>query len=213
VVNQLVDATRTDWRRRGLLLAWLTIAYNVIEAVIAIGAGIAASSIALVGFGFDSTVEVSSAVIVVWQLRGERRGGYDEERERRALRLIAISFFALALYVSVEAVRDLFFVSAVADESIVGIVLAALSLGIMPVLAVAKRRVAAQLRSPTLRADAAETMVCTWLSAVLLGGLALNAVAGWWWADPIAAIGIAVLAAKEGVETWRGESCDDARGD
>jgi divalent metal cation (Fe/Co/Zn/Cd) transporter len=196
-----------------VLLAALTIAWNAIEAGVAIAAGLAAGSTALVGFGFDSTIEVGSAVVVVWQFRGELRGGYDEDRERVALRLIAVSFFVLATYVIVEAVRDLFFVDGEADESTVGIVLASLSLIVMPVLALAKRRTATRLSSPTLRADAAETMLCAWLSAILLGGLVLNAAVGWWWADPVAAIGIAGLAAKEGLEAWRGEPCDDDDGD
>jgi divalent metal cation (Fe/Co/Zn/Cd) transporter len=196
-------------QRRGVTLAALTIAWNVIEAVVAISAGIAAGSIALIGFGFDSTIEVGSAFVVVWQFRAELRGGYDEARERRALRLIAVSFFVLATYIVVEAARELLFVNDEASESMVGIVLAGVSLLVMQALAVAKRRTAAQLGSATLRADAAETMLCAWLSAVLLGGLLLNATVGWWWADPLAAIGIAGLAAKEGLEAWRGESCDD----
>jgi len=137
------------------------------------------------------------------------RGGYDEARERTALRLIALSFFVLATYVVVEAVRDLFFVDSEASESTIGIVLAALSLAVMPTLAIGKRRTATQLGSPTLRADAAETMLCAWLSAVLLGGLLLNATVGWWWADPLAAIGIAGLAAKKGTDAWQGDSCKD----
>lgn len=196
-------------QRRGLALAALTIAWNVVEAAVAITAGIAAGSIALIGFGFDSTIEVGSAVVVVWQFRAEMRGGYDEARERLALRLIAVSFFVLAAYVIVESVRDLFFVDAEANESTVGLVLAALSLLVMPALAIAKRRTATQLGSATLRADAAETMLCSWLSAILLGGLVLNATVGWWWADPLAAIGIACLAAKEGLEAWHGDSCED----
>lgn len=200
---------RDRLRRRGLCLAALTIAWNVVEAVVAVSAGIAAGSIALVGFGFDSTIEVLSAAVVVWQFRGELRGGDDEERERRALRLIAIGFFVLATYVVAEAARDLFLVDSRAAESRVGIVLAALSLAVMPALAIAKRRTATALGSPTLRADAAETMLCSWLSATLLGGLLLNATVGWSWADPVAAIIIAGLAAKEGLEAWRGESCVD----
>lgn len=196
-------------QRRGLLLAGLTITWNVVEAVVAITAGVAAGSIALVGFGFDSTIEVLSAFVVVWQFRGELRGGYDEARERLALRLIAISFFVLAAYIIIEAARDLFVVDTQPGESTVGIVLATLSLMVMPLLAIAKRRTATKLRSPTLRADAAETMLCAWLSAVLLGGLVLNVTVGWWWADPVAAIVIAGLAAREGIEAWRGESCDD----
>src|SRR5918994_2131102 len=193
----------THLRRRGLALAALTIAWNTIEAVVAVTAGVAAGSIALVGFGFDSMIEVVSAWVVVWQFRGELRGGYDEDRERRALRLIGLTFFVLATYVVVEAMRDLFLVDAEADESLVGIVLAGLSLAVMPALAWAKKRTADQLHSPTLQADATETLLCSWLSAALLAGLALNAVAGWWWADPLAALAIAGLAAHEGVEAIR----------
>ena len=195
--------------RRGLLLAGLTITWNVIEAVVAISAGIAAGSIALVGFGFDSTIEVGSALVVVWQFTGELRGGFDETRERHALRLIAVSFYVLALYVVIESLRDLFFTNGEAEESFVGIALAAVSLVVMPVLALAKRRTAERLGSPTLRADAAETMLCALLSAALLVGLVLNATGGWWWADPLAALVIAGLAAREGLEAWRGEACDD----
>jgi len=190
-------------------LAGLTIAWNVIEAVVAIGAGITASSIALVGFGFDSTIEVMSTVVVVWQFRREIRSGYDEDRERRALRLIAVSFFVLAAYITFESIRDLFFIDAEADESTVGIVLAALSLIVMPGLAVAKRRTADRLGSPTLRADSRETMLCAWLSAALLTGLVLNAAFGWSWADPLAALFIAAFAVKEGVEAWRGDDDED----
>jgi len=203
-VNAAITDERERLQRRGLLLAALTIAWNVIEAIVAVSAGIAAGSIALIGFGLDSTIEVGSAFVVVWQFRAELRGGYDEDRERKALRLIAISFFVLATYVAAEAVRDLFFVDSEAAKSTIGIALAALSLAVMPALAIAKRRTATEIGSPTLRADAAETMLCSWLSAVLLGGLLLNATVGWWWADPIAAIAIAGLAAKEGVEAWRG---------
>ncbi|MFN7151304.1 MAG: cation transporter [Microthrixaceae bacterium] len=195
--------------RRGLWLAALTITWNVIEAVIAIGAGIAAGSLALVAFGFDSIIEVLSAWVVVWQFRGELRGGYDEVRERRALKAIAVTFFVLAAYVVFEAGRDLFINDGQAEESAVGIVLAALSLAVMPTLAWAKRRTAIDLGSPTLRADAQETLLCAWLSAALLAGLALNATLGWWWADSIAALAIAGLAVKEGREAWEGDQCDD----
>lgn len=181
----------------------------MIEAVVAISAGIAAGSIALVGFGFDSTVEVMSSLVVVWQFRGEVRSGYDEDRERLALRLIAVSFFVLAVYIVFESSRDLFFTENVADESVVGIVLAALSLLAMPALSIAKRRTADALGSPTLRADSRETLLCAWLSAALLAGLVLNAAFGWAWADPVAALGIAAFAAKEGVEAWRGDDDQD----
>lgn len=205
----MITSERDRLVKRGLWLAALTIAWNVIEAVVAISAGIAAGSLALVAFGFDSIIEVLSAWVVVWQFRGELRGGYDEQRERRALKAIAVTFFVLAAYVVFEAGRDLFFTDGQADESTVGIVLAVLSLAVMPTLALAKRRTANELGSPTLRADAQETLLCAWLSAALLAGLALNATLGWWWADSLAALAIAALAVKEGREAWEGDRCDD----
>jgi divalent metal cation (Fe/Co/Zn/Cd) transporter len=204
----MTATTRDDLVRRGLWLAALTIAWNVIESVVAISAGIAAGSLALVAFGFDSIIEVLSAWVVVWQFRGELRGGFDEERERTALKAIAVTFFVLAAYVAFEAGRDLLFSNSEADESAVGIVLAVLSLAVMPALAFAKHRTATELGSPTLRADAQETLLCAWLSVALLAGLALNAALGWWWADPIAALAIAGLAVKEGREAWEGDDCD-----
>ena len=191
-----VTAERELLIRRGLWLAGLTIAWNVVEAVVAVGAGVAAGSLALVAFGFDSVIEVLSAWVVVWQFRGELRGGYDHDRERRALRLIAVTFFVLAAYVVVEAGRDL-----------LG---AALSLAAMPTLAWAKRRTALALGSPSLRADAQETLLCAWLSAALLAGLALNAAFGWWWSDSVAALAIAGLAVNEGLEAWRGDEDEGA---
>ena len=191
-------------RRVGLTLAWITIAWNVAEAAIAVAAGAAASSTALVGFGIDAAIEVASASVVVWQFSGELRGGYDEDRERLAMRLIAITFFLLAGYVWIEAGRDLFSRSE-AEHSAVGIVLAAVSLLVMPALAVAKRRTADRLGSPTLRADSRETLLCAWLSVALLAGLVLNSWLGWWWADPVAAIVIGGFAVSEGVEAWRGD--------
>jgi divalent metal cation (Fe/Co/Zn/Cd) transporter len=167
--------------------------------MVAVTAGIAASSIALIGFGLDSLIEVFAASVVVRQLRG-----VSEERERRALRLIAISFFGLAGYVVVETARDLA-VGAEAEESTVGIVLAAVSLLVMPALAIAKRRTAKRMSSATLLADSTETLLCSYLSAILLVGLVLNASVSWWWADSLAALGIAFLAAREGVEIWRDE--------
>lgn len=200
---------RDDLVTRGLWLAALTITWNVVEAVVAIGAGVAAGSLALVAFGFDSVIEVLSAWVVVWQFRGELRGGYDEERERKALKAIAVTFFVLAAYVVFEAGRDLLLTDGEADESMVGVVLAALSLAVMPTLALAKRRTAADLGSPTLHADAQETFLCAWLSAALLAGLVLNAALGWWWADSLAALAIAGLAVKEGREAWEGDHCGD----
>ncbi len=186
-----------ELRKRAFRLEYLTIGWNTVEAVVAVAFGIAARSIALIGFGLDSLVEVFAASVVVWQLHG-----VSGERERRALRLIAFSFFALAAYVSVEALRDLA-VGAEASESVPGIVLAVLSLTIMPLLAFAKNRTGHQMRNQTLIADSKETLLCTYLSAVLLIGLLLNATVGWWWADPVAGLGIAYLAVREGLEAWR----------
>jgi divalent metal cation (Fe/Co/Zn/Cd) transporter len=198
------SADRARWRRTALALAWATIAWNSLEAIIAVASGTVAGSIALVGFGLNSIVEVGSAVVVVWQFSGA-----DAEREQRALRLIAGSFFVFAAYVAGQAVWDLVARSA-PDESVPGIVLAALSLVVMPVLAIAKRRVGRRMSSRTVVADSGQTMLCSYLSAILLVGLLANATMGWWWADPIAALAIAVLAVREGREAWRGEACCDA---
>ena len=192
-----------DLQRRGLRLEYLTVAWNVIEAIVAVASGVVANSIALVGFGLDSTVEIFAACVVIWQLRGIR-----EEREHRALRLIALSFFALAAYVVVEAARDLV-MGAEAGESVVGIGLATASLIAMPLLGLAKRRTGQRLGNPTLVADSAETLLCAYLSAILLAGLVLNATMGWWWADPLAALGIAGLAVREGREAWEDREMEE----
>jgi divalent metal cation (Fe/Co/Zn/Cd) transporter len=200
MVNTLVPSAH---QQRAVRLAWATIAWNVVEAVVAIAAGTAASSIALVGFGLDSTVEVMSAVVIVWQFRG-----LAEDRERRALKLIAMSFFGLGAYVAVQAIIDLLRGSE-PESSAVGIGLAIASLIVMPMLARAKRRNGNAMGSATVVADSNQTKLCAYLSVILLAGLILNATAGWWWADPIAALAIAVLAVNEGREAWRGETCDD----
>ncbi len=196
-----VDVDRL--KRWALLLAYATIAWNVLEAIAAIAAGAAANSVGLVSFGLDSTIEVASALVVVWQFRG----GHDEQRERVALRAIAISFFALATYAAIQAVVDLVTRSE-PESSTPGIVIAALSLVVMPVLSWAKRRVGRQLGSKTVVADSAQTLLCTYLSAALLVGLVLNAAFGWWWADPLVALVVTVLALTEGREAWRGEADD-----
>lgn len=197
----LLTVERSVLERRARRLAWLTIVWNVVEAVVAIGSGLVAASLALVGFGIDSTIEVFAAVVVLWRLRG-----VDEAREQRALKLIAVSFFVLAAYVTVEAIRDL-----ISDSdprtSPVGIGLAIASLMVMPVLAVAKSRTGKALGNRTVIADAAETKLCTYLSVILLAGLLLDATLNWWWADPVAALGIAVLAIREGREAWAGDDC------
>lgn len=197
-------ADRARWRRTALVLAWATIAWNSLEAIVAIASGAEARSIALVGFGLNSIVEVGSALVVVWQFSGA-----DVEREQQALKLIAGSFFVFAAYVTGQAIWDLVERSA-PSESVPGIVLAALSLMVMPVLAIAKRRVGRRMSSRTVVADGGQTMLCSYLSAVLLVGLVANATLGWWWADPLAALVIAALAVREGREAWRGEVCCDA---
>jgi divalent metal cation (Fe/Co/Zn/Cd) transporter len=191
-------------QRNALGLALITIAWNVVEAFVAIVAGAVASSIALVGFGLDSSVEVLSASVIVWQMTRP----VPEEREARALRLIALSFLALAGYVTVQAVIDLA-QRHESEASTVGIVLAIASLIVMPLLAGLKRRNGRRLGSTSVVADSSQTLLCTYLSAVLLVGLLLNATVGWWWADPLAAVVIAALALREGREAWRGERCCD----
>lgn len=188
-------------RRRARLLVLATVTWNVVEACVAVTAGAAAGSAALVGFGLDAAVEVSAAVVTLWYLAGA-----DEDREHRALKLIALSFFALAAYVSVDAIRDLVSDSE-PDASIVGIALAVLSLMVMPALARAKRRNGEALHDRTLIAEAIQTKLCTYLSVILLAGLGLRATLGWTWADPIAALVIALLAVREGREAWEGEDC------
>ena len=172
------------------------------KAVIAIAAGIAAGSSALIGFGLDSVVEVSSGLIILWQFRHR----LPESREQQALRLIAISFFALAGYVAQDSVRALIS-GADPDASPVGIALAAISLLIMPFLSWAQRRTGKALGSNAIVADGAQTLLCTYLSAVLLGGLVLNATLGWGWADPIAGLKHRSVAVKAGREAWRDEGC------
>ena len=188
--------------RRALRLEYLTITWNAVEAAVAIAAGVAAGSIALVGFGLDSVIEVFAATVVVWQMRGT----VTRERDRQALRLIAVSFYVLAAYVAATALRDLAG-GARPSESKVGVVMAVLSLLFMQWLARVKRRTGDEMHSHTLVADSGETALCAYLAAILLGGLVLNATVGWNWADPVAALGIAILALREGREAWRGDSC------
>lgn len=198
-----LDATqRARLGRRAQLLAGASVSYNAVEAVIAISAGMVAGSSALVGFGLDSVVEVSSGLIILWQFRHR----LPQSREQQALRLIALSFFALAGYVAQDSVRALL-AGADPDPSPVGIALAAMSLAVMPFLSWAQRRTGRALGSNAVVADGTQTLLCTYLSAVLLGGLILNATLGWGWADPIAGLVIAAVAFKEGRQAWRGEGC------
>ncbi|SDP81686.1 Cation efflux family protein [Streptomyces sp. cf386] len=196
---------RDQLTRRIRLLATATITYNVVEAIVAITAGTLASSTALIGFGLDSVIEVSSAAAVAWQFSAADHA-VREAREKTTLRIIAVSFFALAAYVTADAVRTLAGTGE-ADRSIPGIVLAALSLLVMPFLSAAQRRAGRELGSLSAVADSRQTLLCTYLSAVLLAGLVLNATLGWPWADPVAALVIAVIAVKEGRDAWQGKGC------
>jgi len=193
---------RATLQRRIRLLVGATITYNVIEAVVALTEGTRVSSSALIGFGLDSVVEISSAAAVAWQFSAKD----PETREKPALRFIAMSFFALAAYVAVDALLSLLGVRE-AQPSLIGIVLAAASLVIMPVLSLAQRRAGRELGSLSAVADSKQTLLCTYLSAILLAGLALNSLWRWSWADPVAALGIAAIAVREGLNAWRGDPC------
>lgn len=199
-----VDVTdrRGQLARRARLLAGASVAYNVVEAAVAVTAGLVAGSVALVGFGLDSTIEVSSGLIILWQFRHR----LPESRERQALRLMALSFFALAAYLGFESVRALLRATE-PEPSPVGIGLAAASLLVMPFLSWAQRRTGRALGSKAVVADSTQTLLCTYLSAVLLAGLVLNATLGWAWADPAAGLAIAAVALREGRQAWRGEGC------
>ena len=203
-----VTSGRLDDRRRALLtgrvrlLVSATIVYNIIEAVVAISAGAVASSTALIGFGLDSVIEVGSAATVAWQFSAPD----PQSRERTALRIIAVSFFALAAYITVESIRALVG-AAEAAPSPVGSALAAVSVGVMPLLSGAQRRTGRELGSASAVAGSKQTLLCAYLSGVLLLGLVLNSALGWSWADPVAALVIAAVAVREGREAWRGEHC------
>jgi divalent metal cation (Fe/Co/Zn/Cd) transporter len=191
--------------RRIRLLVAATITYNVIEGVVAVTAGALASSTALVGFGLDSVIEVFSAAAVAWQFSA-RDQAVREAREKPTLRIIAVSFIALAAYVSVDAVRTLAGTGE-AERSVPGIAVAAASLVVMPILATAQRRAGRELGSASAVADSKQTLLCSYLSGVLLVGLVANATLGWSWADPVAALVIAAVAVKEGRDAWRGQGC------
>lgn len=186
--------------QRGRKLEYLTIGWNSLEAVVSVGAGVLAGSIALVGFGVDSLIEVSSGAILLWRLVS------GEHRERLALKLIGVSFLALAAYVAFDAAKSLLLRES-PHASYVGIAIAALSLLVMPLLARAKRKVAVNLNSRAMEADSRQTDICAYLSAILLAGLGLNALFGWWWSDPVAGLVMVPIIAKEGVEALRGEAC------
>lgn len=195
--------------RRGLALNWITIAYNVVEAVVAIGAGVVSGSVALLGFGLDSVIEVTASGAAQWRLRIDVDAGRRERVERTTHRIIGWSFLALAVYVVIDSANALLRREQ-PERSVVGLVLLALSAVVMPILARAKRRVARAMTSRALEADAMQTSLCAYLSVIALAGVALNAAFGWWWADPVAALAMVPIIAKEGMEGVRGEAhCDD----
>ncbi|WP_084040249.1 cation transporter [Demequina sp. NBRC 110053] len=198
----LTAGRRALLTRRIRIIVTLAIAYNVVEAIVALAAGAAASSTALIGFGLDSVVEVGSAAIVAWQFTAPDPA----QRSRRAMRLIAWSFFALAAIVTFEAGRSLL-TGSEPESSSIGIVLAALSVAIMPTVSYLERRAGRELGSATAVADSRQTLICAYLSVALLVGLVLNAWLGWWWADPAAALVIAAFAVREGREAWKGDGC------
>lgn len=207
-VESVAPVDRVAAVRRARTLNRLTLSYNAVEAVIALSAGAMAGSISLIGFGLDSVVEVSASLVVTWRLAAERRGGCTQDTDRRATRAIALSFLAIGGYVAFDAITRL-----IGDErpdaSLVGIVLTAVSLLVMPFLARAKRRIAPALGSRAQEAEANQTRLCAYMSAVVLVGLLANGALGWWWADPLAALGIAALALVEAARTWRADSLAD----
>ena len=194
--------TRQKW------LTGATIGWNAVEGAVAMAAGIAAGSVSLIGFGLDSGIEVSAALVLAWRLAQERRTGCKQKVDKRAQRLIAASLAVLALYVGVESGRDLVLADQ-PDASLIGIVIAALSLVVMPVLARAKRKLAPLIGSRAVEAEAKQTLLCALLSGALLVGLSANAALGWWWADPLAGLFIASLAGYETVSIWRADSLED----
>ncbi|HEY6102497.1 MAG TPA: cation transporter [bacterium] len=200
----VLTAPRPVLLRKARGLEIFTVAWNSLEGLIAVALGIVAGSIVLVGFGVDSVIETSSGVILLWRLQGHRDATDADAAERRALRLVGLSLLLLAVYVAGDALLSLLRRTA-PEASLPGIVLAAVSLVVMPLLARRKQRLAAQLESEALRADAVQTVICAYLSMILLAGLALNARWGWWWADPLAALAMVPIIAREGLEAWRGE--------
>jgi len=204
-LTALAPGERAALERRAKRLAWGGNAWHLVEFAIAVGAGVAAGSVALVGFGIDSAIEALAGGVIIWLFSGGR--GSSHAAERRAQQLVAASYAILVVYIGVEAIRDLVG-SHHPGVSWVGIALAAVTAPTMPLLARAKRRVGRRLGSSATVSEAAQNQICAYLSMALLVGLLANAVAGWWWADPVAALAIAAVAAKEGIDSWRGESCD-----
>jgi len=192
--------------QRGITLEYLTLGWNLVEGIVAIASGAVAGSVALIGFGVDSFIEMGSGGVLLWRLRAEKRGAVAADVERRALRLVGVSFLLLAAYVAFESVKSLV-ERAAPEHSVPGICIAGLSLVVMPWLAHQKRAAAGGLNSGALHADSRQSSLCAYLSAILLGGLVLNAAFGWWWADPIAALLMVPLIAFEGIEALKAKTC------
>jgi divalent metal cation (Fe/Co/Zn/Cd) transporter len=204
-----VGADRSALIRRGLWLNYLSLGYNAVEAIVSLSAGLVAGSVALVGFGIDSAIEVTSAGAAQWRLRADHDQMCRSRVERRTLQVIGGAFLVLAAYVAVDGALALWRREA-PDKSVLGMTILVLSIIVMPLLARAKRRVALAMGSGALAADAMQTSLCAWLSAIALAGVGLNALAGWWWADPVAALAMVPIIAREGVQAVRGESsCAD----
>ena len=197
---------RRELVRRGLFLTWVTLLYNLGEAGLSLTASVMAGSVALMAFGVDSSIELLASVTALWRLYSDADHTRREHSERVALRLIGFSFLALAAFVGYQSGRVLWQAKA-PEESLLGIVVAAAAVIVMPILARAKTRVALGMRSGALHAEAQQTMLCTYLSAILLGGLVLNALLGWWWADPLAALAMTPIIAREGWDAFRGRQC------
>ena len=206
ITNNVLERARLV--RRGRYLEYFTIGYNSLEGLIALAAGLLAGSIALVGFGFDSLIEVTSGALLLWRLHADVDKVKRERVEAITLKLVGVCFLVLVLYVTHDSIESLMRHQA-PDESLIGIILAAVSLIVMPLLVRAKRRVARSINSGALMADSKQTELCTYLSGILLGGLLLNALLGWWWADPVAGLIMVPIIAKEGIEALRGETCCD----
>lgn len=200
------EAAREHLRRAGRRLEWFTILYNIAEAAIALASGLLANSIALIGFGLDSLIEVTSASALLWRLQHDRDS---EARERRALRIVGVCFFALAAYVAYESFESLLTQSKPLPST-PGLLLALASVLLMPFLARAKRRLATRLGSAALAADSKQTDFCAYLSAILLAGLAANQFLSWWWADPTASLFMSAIIAREGFDAFRGKACSNA---
>jgi divalent metal cation (Fe/Co/Zn/Cd) transporter len=208
-METIASTNRTEVARRGRRLEYFTIAWNTVEGLVAVGAGALAGSIALIGFGIDSFIEVTSGAALLWRMSVDADTRRRERNEARALRVVGLCFLGLAFYISYESITDLARQRA-PDRSIAGILLACVSLIAMPLLSRSKRNVARALGSDAMHADARQTEFCTYLSAILLGGLILNSLWGLWWADPLAALIMVPIIAKEGIEALQGKACSDS---